>query len=139
VIVVDTNVLSEPLGPTPSPAVLAWLSDAAADVAITTVTVAELLYRVQRLPEGRRKVDLTAAIERLIRSAGDRVLAYDEAAARAHASLRAAREAAGRVTSVEDGMVAAIAIAHGAKVATRNVTDFEGFGVEVVNPWESVR
>jgi predicted nucleic acid-binding protein len=136
VIVVDTHVLSEPLRPTPSPAVLAWLADAAADVAITTIAVAELLYGAQRLPEGRRKVDLTAAIERLIRAAGDRVLSYDEPVARAHASLRAARESAGRLTSVEDGMVA---VAHGAKVATRNVADFEGFGVEVVNPWESVR
>jgi toxin FitB len=139
VIVVDTNVWSEPLRATPSPAVLAWLADAAANLAITTITVAELLYGAQRLPEGRRKVDLIAAIERLIRAAGDRVLSYDEPAARAHASRRAARESVGRVTSVEAGMVAAIAVVHGAKVATRNVTDFEGLGVEVVNPWEGVR
>ncbi|WP_405058383.1 type II toxin-antitoxin system VapC family toxin [Kribbella sp. NBC_01505] len=135
-IVADTNVLSEPLRKAPSAAVLAWLADNGPELAITTVTVSELLYGVRRLPEGRRRTNLTEAVERLIRAAQDRLLDYDEEAARAHASIRVARAAAGRATSVEDGMIAAIAASQGAVVATRNVADFAGFGVEVVNPWD---
>ena len=136
-IIADTNVLSEPLKTTPDSAVLAWLADNGPDLAITTVTVSELLYGVQRLPVGRRRTGLIAAIDRLLTAAQDRVLAYDEEAARLHASLRVAREAEGRPTSVEDGMMAAIALAYGAHVATRNVRHFEGFGLEVVNPWDA--
>lgn len=136
-IVVDTNVISEPLKPAPDPLVLTWLAENSAEIALSAITVQELLYGVQRLPKGRRRVRLTEAIERLIRDAGDRVLAYDDDAARCHATLRATRDAAGKTTSVEDGMIAAIAVARGAAVATRNVADFEGFGVSVVDPWAS--
>jgi hypothetical protein len=137
VIVVDTNVVSEPLRRTPDPGVLAWLAEHGQEIVLTTITVHELLDGVQRLPRGKRRAGLAEAIERLIRGAGDRVLEYDEEAARAHATLRLARETAGQVSSVEDGMIAAIAVAHRAVVATRNVTDFEGFGVQVVDPWSA--
>ena len=136
-IVVDTNVISEPLKPAPNPLVLTWLAENSAEIALSAITVYELLYGVQRLPRGRRRVRLTEAIERMIRDAGDRVLAYDDEAARCHATLRATREGAGKTTSVEDGMIAAIALARGAAVASKNVADFEGFGVPVVNPWAS--
>lgn len=136
-IVVDTNVLSEPLQRTPDPGVLAWLAEHGQEIALTAITVHELLDGVQRLPKGKRRTGLAEAIERLIRGAGDRVLEYDEEAARTHATLRVARETAGQVSSVEDGMIAAIAVAHRAVVATRNVADFEGFGVQVVNPWSA--
>jgi predicted nucleic acid-binding protein len=135
VIVVDTNVISEPLRRTPEPRVVTWLANHGPEIAITTVTVHELLYGARRLPKGRRRTALTEAIESLTRGAGDRILEYDEEAARSHAAIRAARADAGRVTSVEDGMIAAIATAHRAVVATRNVTDFEGFGVQIVDPW----
>jgi predicted nucleic acid-binding protein len=137
VIVVDTNVLSEPLQRTPDPGVLAWLAEHGHEIALTAITVHELLYGVQRLPKGKRRTGLAEAIERLIRGAGDRVLEYDEEAARTHATLRVARETTGQVSSVEDGMIAAIAVAHRAVLATQNVTDFEGFGVQVVNPWSA--
>ncbi|TDW22806.1 type II toxin-antitoxin system VapC family toxin [Kribbella kalugense] len=135
-IVADTNVLSEPLNKAPDQAVVSWLRDNGPNLALTTITVSELLYGVQRLPVGRRRTGLAAAVDRLIASARERLLVYDEEAARLHADLRVAREAEGRVTSLEDGMIAAIALAYGAQVATRNVAHFEGFGLEVVNPWE---
>ncbi|GAA1126943.1 type II toxin-antitoxin system VapC family toxin [Kribbella jejuensis] len=135
-IVADTNVLSEPLSKEPNKAVLSWLANNGADLAITSITVHELLYGVLRLPEGRRRTALGAAVDRLVTSAQDRVLSYDEEAAKAHAQLRVARATTGKSTSVEDGMIAAIALSRGATVATRNVAHFEGFGVEVVNPWD---
>ncbi|MFD7159916.1 type II toxin-antitoxin system VapC family toxin [Kribbella sp. NPDC059898] len=134
-IVADTNVLSEPLRKEPDKAVLRWLADNGSDLAITSVTVHELLYGVLRLPEGRRRTALGAAVDRLIAAAQDRLLSYDESAARAHAQLRRTRSTAGKPTSLEDGMIAAIALSHGAPVATRNVAHFTGFGVEVVDPW----
>jgi predicted nucleic acid-binding protein len=137
VIVADTNVLSEPLKKAPDQRVLSWLRDNGPILALTTITVSELLYGVQRLPVGRRRAGLEAAVDRLIASARDRLLGYDEEAARLHASLRVARGAEGRVTSLEDGMIAAIALAYDAQVATRNVAHFEGFGLDVVNPWET--
>lgn len=81
-IVADTNVLSEPLRPAPSPAVLAWLKDHRHDLAMTSVSVGELRFGVLRLPPGARRDGLTAAVEALIEGAGDRVLPYDAAAAR---------------------------------------------------------
>ena len=88
-IVVDTNVVSEPLRRTPDPAVLAWLAGHAAEIALTTITVHELLYGMLRLPEGKRRRGLRDSIDALIRGASGRVLAYDEEAARAHAAMRA--------------------------------------------------
>jgi predicted nucleic acid-binding protein len=135
VIIADTNVLSEPLRAEPSEAVLAWLREHADVLHITTVTVHELMYGVRRLPAGQRRVTLTTAIERMLRRAATRILPYDDAAARTHAALRAEREAVGLPVAVEDGMIAAIALTHGAAVATRNVRHFQGFGLEVIDPW----
>lgn len=134
-IVADTNVMSEPLRRSPDPLVLGWIRSVGPDIALTSVTVGELLYGAERLPDGRRRRGLLEAIERLMDEAGDRLLAYDAAAARAYASLRVAREAAGRSVSSEDLMIAGICLAHGLPIATRNVRHFAGFGLEVVDPW----
>lgn len=136
-IVVDTNVLSEPLRRQPDPSVLRWLAENAATIAITTITVTELLYGALRLRSGRRRTALLEAIDELVRNAGDRLLSFDEAAARTAASLRVARDKAGRPVSVEDTMIAAIAHAHGAAVATRNISDFGGLGLALIDPWRS--
>lgn len=134
-IVVDTNVVSEPLRPEPDGRVVAWLRDHAAEICLTSVTVHELFYGVARLPQGRRRSVLTRGVERLVERAGDRVLGYGREAAQVHASLRAAQEAAGRTLAVEDGMIASIALLHGHAVATRNVRDFADLGLTLVNPW----
>lgn len=135
-IVADANVLSEPLRREPDPRVLAWLESIGPEVAITTVTAAELLFGALRLPEGRRRATLIDTINRLIEESGDRLLGFDEAAARAYASLRVAREAAGRPVAVEDLMIGSICLARGLPLATRNVRHFDGFAIDVVNPWD---
>jgi len=137
VIVADTNVLSEPLQARPDPRVLAWLSRYADVLAVTTITVGELLYGAFRLEGGRRREGLLTAIEALVAGAGQRVLPYDESAARHYAQLRRARETAGRSVGVEDTMIAAICLAGGHAIATRNTREFDVAGLEVLNPWDS--
>jgi toxin FitB len=134
-IVVDTNVLSEPFRPQPEPRVIAWLRAHADDICMTSVSVHELRFGVARLPEGQRRAALATGVERLVRAAGQQVLPYDHEAARVHALLRAEQEAAGRTVPVEDGMIAAIALVHRCAVATRNVRDFADLGLEVIDPW----
>lgn len=136
-IVADTNVLSEPLRPRPEPRVLAWLAEHGEELAITTITVGELLYGARRLPQGKRKDELIAAVESLVASAAERVLPYDERAAQRYAELRTRREAEGRSVSVEDTMIAAICLAGGHDVATRNVRDFDD-AVRVHDPSDPV-
>jgi predicted nucleic acid-binding protein len=136
VIVVDTNVLSEPLRPRPDPGVIEWLGEHADRAAITAITLAELQFGVQRLAAGRRRDALQAAIDRMEEAAADRLLSFDRAAARRWGSLRAERERLGRPMSVEDGMIAAICLAGGHDLATRNRADFDGLGITLHDPWQ---
>lgn len=135
-IVADTNVLSEPLKRSPDERVLAWLRAAGAEVALTSVTVGELLYGAERLPDSVRRHALLDAIDHLVDEAGDRVLPFDTAAARAYAQLRARLQRHGRVVGAEDLMIAATCLAWGLPLATRNVRDFDGLGLTVVDPWQ---
>ncbi|GHS86091.1 ribonuclease VapC [Actinomycetota bacterium] len=137
-IVLDTNVLSEPLRRHPDPAVLAWLAAVAEPTAVTSVSVGELLTGVRRLPDGRRRDDLHGAIEEVLDEFGTRVLPYDARAAPRYAVMQQRRREAGRPLSTEDGMIAAICAAHDAVLATRNTADFELLGIAVTNPWEDV-
>ena len=134
-IVLDTNVLSEPLRPRPDAGVVAWLSDLDDEAAITAISVGELLAGVRALPEGRRRSGLLDAVGTTLATFAAVVLPYDEAAARRFAELAELRRRAGRPLSVEDGMIAAICLEHGAALATRNAADFAGLGLEVVDPW----
>jgi predicted nucleic acid-binding protein len=131
-IVLDTNVLSEPLRPSPDDAVLRWMRSHR-DVAVTAVSVAELLTGARRLAEGSRRERLIAAIEKIL--VGSRVLPLDDRAARIYARMQERRRTAGHPLSVEDGMIAAITVAHGAALATRNTADFEGLDLSLINPW----
>lgn len=134
-IVLDTNVISELMRPGADAGVVAWV-DGQDDVAVTATTVAELLYGVARLPAGARKVKLADAIRELTDvRLKDKVLAFDRAAASHYAQIAADREAAGRPTSVADAQIAAVCREGGASLATRNVRDFEGVGITLVNPW----
>ena len=105
------------------------------ELAITAVNVAEILYGLDLMADGRRKADLrtrfTAVLERAF---PDRVLPFDEAAAAAYARIRGDRDRGGRPISVNDAMIAAIARIHGAAVVTRNVTDFAHCAIGVLNP-----
>jgi predicted nucleic acid-binding protein len=137
VIVLDTNVLSEALKPLPSPIVLGWLAGQnPSSVFTTAITQAEVLYGVETLPAGRRRVRLLAAVEKMFAEEFEgRILSFDEDAARAFAGIVAARDRAGRPISQFDAMIAAIARSHRATVATRNTADFQNCGVDVINPW----
>ena len=140
-IVLDTNVLSELLRPSPAPQVEAWLAaQDGTNVYFTAVGEAELRHGVAILPAGRRRDALAQAIEGMLdEDFRDRILPFDREAARAYAAIAAERRAAGRPISQFDCQIAAIARAQGASVATRNTGDYEGCGVAVIDPWEQAK
>lgn len=137
-ILLDTNVISELIKPSPDPAVAAYVGRAVPESVFTAaVCEAEIHYGLARLPAGRKRNDLIGRVTAFFTEAfSDRTLTFDSASAAIYGELRAAREAAGKPISVEDAMIAATARAYGAAVATRNVADFVGCGVEVINPWK---
>ena len=137
-IVLDTYVLSELMRPAPSPQILAWLDAQTPDTLwLTSVSVAELLFGIARLPEGARKQAFAqAALGMLEEDFPNRVLGFDLEAASIFADLAAASERAGRPMGLADGQIAAICLAHNASLATRNVRDFDQLGLQLVNPWD---
>ena len=136
-IVLDTNVISELMRPTPSSTVSTWLSlETPSDVFLTAVTEAELRYAVALVPDGRRRRALERVVEEIIREDfRGRVLPFDSQAAPVYARIVSERRAAGRPISQLNAQIAAIALTHAATLATRNVRDFEGCGLELVDPW----
>ncbi len=139
-IVLDTNVVSEPLRPAANPAVLAWLDEQNIETLfLTTISLAELRYGVAALPDGRRKDGLGSALEnRILALFGSRLLPFDSAAADAYALIRARAKAAGEAIAAADGYIAATAAAHGFAVATRDTAPFEVAGLATINPWASI-
>lgn len=137
-ILLDTNVLSELIRPEPDKGVTEWLDSLdAATVATTAITAAELLYDVARLPAGRRKERLGEAIRGLIEEDFDgRVEPFDAAATSHYADLLSDRERAGRPISATDAQIAAICRKLGATLATRNRSDFEDTGIDLLDPWQ---
>ncbi len=138
-IVLDTNVLSEPMRPHADPAVANWLDRQRPETLyLTTVTLAELLLGLERMPLGLRRSRLEARITEVIDTFGARrTLAFDTSAARMFAVLVARARAAGHAINVADGQIAAIAAAHGCSVATRDTAPFIAAGVPVIDPWRA--
>jgi len=136
VIVLDTNVLSELMRPTPSAAVETWLSgQPVAGIFISAITEAELRYGLALLPDGRRRNRLVAEVEAMLaEDFAGRILPFDSPAAAAYAHIAATRRLSGRPISQADAQIAAIAVSRGALLATRNVADFADCGV-LVDPW----
>lgn len=138
-IIVDTNVISEIFRPSPDPRVADWLVSLTDEVAITSITLAELLAGIRRIPDGRRKEELARRVmEAVAPYRGTRsILSFDDHAAEQYAEVLASREAAGTPISTADAQIAAICLAHGATCATRNIKDFQHTGVELVDPWNT--
>lgn len=135
-IVLDTNVLSEPLRKMPAQKVVEWLDNQSAETLyITAVNRAELRFGVLRLPNGKRKNALAAQIERVLELFEDRTLEFDSVAADKLAQIAAECEKNGKRALAPDAYIAACAAAHGFAVATRNVNHFEHLGVRVIDPW----
>ena len=139
-ILLDTNVVSELMRSSPEPAVEAWVAgQPPKNLFLSTVSEAELRYGAAILPEGRRRDTLFSNIEGMLRRAfGERVLSFDREAARVYGDIAAMRRSAGRHVEPVDCQIAAIARPRGFVVATRNVSDFEGMEVELVDPWAAV-
>ena len=136
-IILDTNVISEPFKPKPDPAVMSWLdAQEPQTLYITTVSLAEMFAGVHKMPEGRRRADLHQLVENKIQSVFEnRILAFDMPAAQAFGRVNADACAVGNPIAFADCAIAAIAAARGFILATRNVRDFKGTGVEIINPW----
>ena len=136
-IVLDTNVLSEPLKTRPDPKVLAWLDAQAAETLyLSTISYAELRFGVLKMPDGKRRNDLAAQIDRALELFKDRILEFNVKAAEQLAQIGARCMKMGKPATAPDAYIAAIAAAHGFSVATRNVDHFKHTGVRVINPWE---
>jgi hypothetical protein len=138
VIVLDTNVISELARQVPDPGVLSWLDSLeASDVATTAITAAELRYGVARLPDGHRKRELTVVIRGILtEDFHGRVLPFDERASVRYAEIVSGRERIGRPIGVADAQITAICRDLGAILATRNTSDFEETGIELIDPWK---
>jgi toxin FitB len=138
-IVLDTNVVSEPMKPYGNPAVQAWLDRQAAETLyLTAISLAELLVGIEILPDGKRKEGLAAALADLITMLfGSRVLPFDQHAAVVYAPVVSRARAAGTIISVADGQIAAIAAVRGFTVATRDAAPFVAAGLPVIDPWEA--
>ena len=137
-LLLDTNTLSEMMRPEPEPRVVDWIVRQPSDELFTAaVCQAEILSGLAIMPDGRRRAGLEETALAMFADEFDgRILPFDAAAAAAYAEGFAARRKAGRPAGTVDLMLAAIARVRGASVVTRNVADFEGLDVAIVNPWD---
>jgi len=136
-IIVDTNVISEPLRVSGDPAVALWLDKQAIETLfITSVNLAELFSGIAKLPDGKRREKIANALDELLNDVfGPRILPFDAEAAKAYASLSSEAQRKGIAVSFADGQIAAIAKVRGFMVATRDASPFMAAGVTVINPW----
>ena len=135
-IVVDTNVLSEFMRPAPDTNVLRWMDRTRrTELWTTSIVIAELAAGVAALPQGRRRSLLGEALDLMLEKFGDRVLRFGVGAAFEYGRIVALRAQLGRPIGTADAQIAAVSRRAGARIATRNTSDFDGLGVELVNPW----
>jgi predicted nucleic acid-binding protein len=136
-ILLDTNVISEPLKLSADAGVLAWIdAQSIATLYLSAISLAELRFGIAALPTGKRKETLHRGLEqRILPLFAERILPFDEATSQTYADLLSAARAQGKTISNADGYIAATAKRHGLMVATRDVSPFEAAGVPVINPW----
>jgi predicted nucleic acid-binding protein len=136
-IILDTNVVSEPLKRDPSAAVLKWLDrQSPATLYLTTISQAELFAGVLALPAGKRRTEAKRVINNeLVSLFANRILPFGENSAEAYAQVVTGANAAGNPIDLADAAIAAIALEHNFILATRNERDFKGTSVKLLNPW----
>jgi predicted nucleic acid-binding protein len=137
-IVLDTNVISEPLRQAPESRVIEWIDAQPVETLyLSAITVAELRFGVAALPAGKRRDRLQESLEkRALPLFAGRVLPFDMSASQSYGELMAKARTAGLAIGTADGYIAATAAANGMMVATRDASPFEAAGVDVINPWE---
>ncbi|HTS38142.1 MAG TPA: type II toxin-antitoxin system VapC family toxin [Candidatus Solibacter sp.] len=137
--ILDTNVISELMKARPAPTVRDWMSlQPRDDLFMSTISMAEILFGIELLPQGKRRDGLLQEAEiTFTRDFAGRILAFDEQAARIFGSIVAARRTQGRPIGIADGQIAAIARCRRASLATRDTGDFEGCDLALVNPWNA--
>jgi hypothetical protein len=140
-ILLDTNIISEIFRPQPDTAVIAWLDDQSRSLLyLCTPVLAELRFGLERLAPSQRQNRLRATIDQFENDLyRDRILVFDSAAASEYGRIAAKRQRAGRPIEQMDALIAAIALTHGAAIATRNMKDFAEVGLELINPFELSR
>jgi predicted nucleic acid-binding protein len=135
-IFLDTNVVSETLKNKPDEAVIAWLTRHDAELALPTVTIGEIAYGIQKIRPDERADGLKKGLSDWRRRFADRIFGLTEEAALAYGDIMGAARRRGREMSAPDGMIAAIARINGGRLATRNLSDFQTTGLELISPWE---
>ena len=138
-ILLDTNVVSEPLKPNADPTVVAWIDAQVIETLyLSTVSVTELRYGIAVLPDGKKKESLRTSLDkRILPLFESRILSFDMEAAKICAEVRVRARAAGQAIGTADSYIAGIAAAKGLTVATRDTQPFEAAGVAVINPWNT--
>jgi predicted nucleic acid-binding protein len=136
-IFLDTNVISETLRKSPDPSVISWLLRHDAELALPTVTIAEIAFGIQKILPDRRAARLERGLSDWRRRFADRIFGLTEEAALAYGEIMGAASRQGLGMSAPDGMIAAIARVNGGRLATRNLTDFRTTGLDLVSPWAS--
>lgn len=135
-IFLDTNVLSEPLRRSPDTAVISWLVRHDAELALPTVTIAEIAFGIHKIHPDPRAIRLERGLADWRRRFADRIYGLTEEAALAYGLIMGDAMKRGRPMSAQDGMIAAIARVNGGRLATRNLTDFQTTGLELISPWD---
>jgi len=136
-IVLDTNVVSELMRPSPSTRVLTWVREhEESDLYTSAITLAEIRYGIERLADGRRKQALSAVADDVFGRFAEQVLPFDARAALRYAAIVSRRERDGPPIDGFDAQIASICQQHSATLATRNVADFEHTGIELIDPWQ---
>ena len=137
-MLLDTNILSEMMRPKPDKGVISWLNQQNSQhLFICSISIAEISYGLYILPEGRRKQLLQQRFELFIRKAFQfRLLDFNEQAASIYGNVMGNAKVTGHPMSIADGQIAAIALANGFRVVTRNIKDFKYSGLVLINPFE---
>jgi toxin FitB len=140
VILLDTNVVSEVMKLSPDKAVRMWLDEQTAETLyLSSVTAAELMFGIGVLPNGKRKNELTAILNGIMKLFENRILPFDTEAARHYAEIAVKARATGKGFPTPDGYIASIAASRDFVVATRDASAFDAAGLRVINPWQAER